>query len=302
MNPRVTVCILSHRARFLPDAVASVLSQTIYEKEDVQLIVQHCKKNWPSKLNSALKAAIGEFIVILCDDDLLAPNFLERVLATAARGKGADIVYTDRICFQDGTRPEDGIRHREHGLAYMDDAPDRYYVTQPPAEFFELGATLPMTMLCRRSLWEKLGGYDEHMPHADTEFFARAGFEGARMHYLPEPVFWYREHAGQYSKELRTSMDDFLVAYHRKHFLRFGLPFDTAKKIVEPETGADGITLKKGWWKVYLIPPAERMKYALDHYPEYVHAVADVRPFGVRPPVLETPAIPYARLELQKAA
>lgn len=47
----------------------------------------------------------------------------------------------------------------------------------------------------RKSLWEKLGGYDPHMPAMgieDWDFWLRAGLAGAGFHHHPEPLYRYR--------------------------------------------------------------------------------------------------------------
>lgn len=227
--PKVTVVILSHRAHFLPGVLASVKAQT---HPDVQIIVQHDVENWGTKFNEAASIAKGEWILPLCDDDLLDPRYLERCLDIAGN---ADIVYTDRYMFPDGTEPQTGHRDHLFGPAYGPEmSGDRgYFITDIPPEFFQMGATLPMTCLIRTTWWNALGGYDPQMPHADTEFWYRSSQAGAIMHYVPEPLFWYRQHDGQYSKT-HPSMLDAMQAFHAKHFTKFGMLFQDAKHIDGP--------------------------------------------------------------------
>lgn len=226
--PRATIVLLSHRASFLPGALESVFSQT---EQHFQIVVQHCKDNWATKFNEAASIAKGDYIVPLCDDDLIAPTFLAHCLEHA-EGDGrppADMIYTDRYCFKNDDPPASGVYVQQLGEHFsLERAGEKgYYTTQFPPDFFTVGATLPMTCCIRRTFWEERGGYDPDMPHADTEFWARAAFSKARFHYVPRPLFWYRMHPGQYSHEY-ASLIPAMQAFHRKHFLRYGMLFDDA--------------------------------------------------------------------------
>ncbi len=231
----------------LPEALASVFAQT---EQDFQIVVQHCKKNWATKANEMCSIAKGEFIVLLCDDDLLDPEYLDACLKVAGN---ADMIYTDRYCFNEGQRPEDGIRVRQLGEHFTEAnaGPRCYFTTQFPPDIFQFGSTLPMTCMIRRSFWEKMGGYDPKMPHADTEFWARAAMEEdpkCRFAYIPRPLFWYRNHPEQYSKLYVNSLDDAMRAYQRKHFERFGVIWEMSKH------------LENEMWEVVTVQPEERAR------------------------------------------
>ena len=243
MTPgKVSVIVLSHRARTHPAMVRacldSVLAQTY---ADVQLVLQFDADLWPEKLNRAVAAAEGEFVAILCDDDLLDPRFVAQCMKAAPL---ADIVYTDRLVFQDGADPQTGIDFRMHGPAQPR---DQCYRVRLTPDTFTFGVSLPMTILIRKTLWDELGGYDD-MPHADGEFWFRAMLANARMVYVPQALFWYREHAGQFSRQ-QPAMEAALVAFHTKHFQQFGLAVPEA-------------VLADGKITAPIIPRAERRSYA----------------------------------------
>lgn len=236
----------------LPDALRSVFSQT---EQDFQLIVQYCKKNWMSKLADACVMAKGEFIVPLCDDDLLAPTFLEACLQ---RSKNADMIYTDRRFFEHverrwfkpwtwrGIQPEKGRLVRQLGEHWTEATagPKGYFTTQFPVELFTWGSTLPMTCMIRRAWLEKLGGFAQ-VAHADTEFWLRCAEHKARFNYVPQPLFWYRQHAGQYSREYTESLNHAMQAYHARHFRTFGGLW-TGKKVDETR------------WEMLFVAPEDR--------------------------------------------
>jgi hypothetical protein len=261
----------------LPDALGSVFGQT---EQDFQLIVQYCQKNWMHKLIEACQVAKGEFIVPLCDDDLLAPTFLEACLRCSTN---ADMIYTDRRFFQHverqwfkpwtwrGIQPEQGKRIRQlDGFRFngpdgtpleLNEAnagPKGYYTTGFPVELFAWGSTLPMTCMIRRSWFEGLGGFAE-VAHADTEFWLRSVVHKARFAYVPQPLFWYREHAGQYSRTYKESLDHAMAMYHARYFRIFGGLW-TSKR------------LDDGRWEILFVAPEDREK-VLEANPEFAKLV-----------------------------
>lgn len=228
--------------------MASAMRQT---HPSVQVLCQHSKKNWPAKLNAAVRASDAEWVIILCDDDQLADSYVAECLQYQ---DGADVIYTDRLAFDGSTdaNPEAAwsVIVPTHSRAMA--GGKAYRVTHPP-ESFTFGSVLLMTVCVRRSLWDALGGYDEQMPHADTEFWYRLITAGARTVYVPQPLMYYRQHAGQQSK-LNDSMVKFLHAFHRKHFLDFGIVFHGGTG-----RGDDALQLEP-------LAPDARLAYAAAHF------------------------------------
>ena len=236
--PLVSVIVLSHRWRSHPVLVQqtldSVRAQTLRE---MQVCLQFAEHNWPTKLNEMVNASTGDYFVILCDDDLLAPNFLVRCLRGAAV-TNADLVYTDRTHFTNDQPPEDGIRFRVHGEDFQG---KEGFVMQMDPALQHFGSALPMTFLCKRSWWTRMGGFDPLMPHAETEFWFRSvagdNAEGvkAKTLYIPEVLFHYRVHDEQWTKQ-RDQSKDFLLAFHRKHFATTGVLADKLFSLGGDET------------------------------------------------------------------
>ena len=242
MLPKASIVVLSHRWRTHPEMVQQCLdsarSQTY---QNLQIVTQFDEALWPTKLNDAVAAAQGEFVAILCDDDMLHPEYTTRCMEAA---QFADIVYTDRMVFQDGQHPQEGFDFRMHGESF---ARGNVYRVRMTPDTFAFGASLPMTMMVRKTLWDELEGY-KHMPHADTEFWFRAIMRGARTVYIPEPLFWYREHSHQESR-MHDTMALALEAFHRDHFPIFGFAYPEAKH-------------EAGKVHVPIIPKAQRRSYA----------------------------------------
>lgn len=158
--PAVSVVILSHRPHVLPEAVASVLNQTMADRE---MIVKFCEAYWPDKLNDAVKATSGEYVCVLCDDDMLAPTYLERTVAEI-RKAGADICYTD-------TQIIGAMRVPMHLPEFSREAT---YLSCVPY----------VTALFRRDLWERVGGFDGRQPYVDWDFWIRCAEAGATAVHL----------------------------------------------------------------------------------------------------------------------
>jgi hypothetical protein len=238
LRPSVSVIILSHRKGMVPEAFRSALEQE--GEHDPQILVQYCPLNWPEKLNAAVNASEGEFVVILCDDDLLAPTFLSRCLACRDAG---DLIYTDRRIFQDGEDPASAPIARFHSSR---PAGEISHVRLDPASFL-FGSALPMTCMIRRTLWDKLRGYDTSIPHADTEFWFRALLAGARTMYVAEPLFWYRQHPEQLSRTV-ASMAPALREFHRKHHQFFGV---TLSEVENADGTFAGTITPPAWpWRI----------------------------------------------------
>ena len=252
------------------EAIASALAQTV----PVNLLVQHDREGWHGKFNEIIGASRREFVIPLCDDDLLAPTYVERCLEFADE---ADIVFTDRRVWWTGwlgwrnwrswlrRTPRTGWRHRMFGklvqstiatgqakpVENVSVACKPVALMEIPPQSFALGAPFPLTCMIRRSFFESLGGYDDTIPHLDTEFWYRAVKAGARVVYVPEPLFLYRFHGAQFSRE-KPSNGAAALAFHRKHFMDFGFAFT-------PRTDDPQLS------DCTIIPEAERAEYVRRH-------------------------------------
>jgi glycosyltransferase involved in cell wall biosynthesis len=102
VNPLFSVCISAYKSKFLYDAISSILNQTYsefeliilddcspnpisevigqfsdirisYIKNEVNVGAENLVHNW----NKCLQLANGEYIIMMGDDDILKPNYLE---------------------------------------------------------------------------------------------------------------------------------------------------------------------------------------------------------------------------------
>lgn len=174
-RPVVSVIIPSHRPRYRVLAEASVDAQTF---PDYEMIVRASPLWWPAKINDAMRAGVGEFLLMLGDDDLLHPTCLERMVAKAR--EGYDIVASACESFGEG-QPSRVARFGDFSLAA-----------------FRAGNPVWITSLVRRELFVALGGFDEDQLWYDYEFWYRAFKHDASFGYLPTVEWRHREgHAGK---------------------------------------------------------------------------------------------------------
>lgn len=191
---RISVIIPCYNhEHFLTTAINSVLEQT---HEDIEIIIVddgstpplnplNYKPDWlifirqenkglPAARNAGIKAASGEWILPLDADDKIAPTFLEKALALTER---AHIVSTGLQQF--------GARN---GYSMP--------LVAPTHKDFLIKNRINCCSLYRRSMWEKLGGYDEKMRdgYEDWDFWLRATNAGYVVRVIQELLFFYRKH------------------------------------------------------------------------------------------------------------
>ncbi|HEU4329330.1 MAG TPA: glycosyltransferase [Roseiflexaceae bacterium] len=187
-------------ARYLPQAVASVVAQTCggWEllivddgSQDESLAVaqelraQHV--GWPIRVltqtngglsaarNSGAAAARGVYLLFLDADDMLAPDLLARALPVLRAHPEVGFVYSGFQLFGDDWTVWPSVPF-DLRLLRLDN-----YI-HPPA-------------LTRRSAWEQVGGFDPRMPfYEDWDFWLRLAAAGWSGHHLDAPLVYYRRH------------------------------------------------------------------------------------------------------------
>lgn len=195
-KPLVSViCLCYNHARFVREAVESVLNQTY---QHVQIVVvddaspdnsvgeiQALKAKYPSiqllllsqnlgnckAFNEGLKLASGEYIIDFATDDLMTPDRIEKqVKYFETQDPAVGVVYTDAEYI---TENGEFIRnHFDHlfrkklisripeGDVYRD-VLTTYFIPGP-------------TMMIRKEVFAALNGYDESLTYEDFDFWVRS--------------------------------------------------------------------------------------------------------------------------------
>jgi glycosyltransferase involved in cell wall biosynthesis len=129
--------------------------------------------------NAGIRLAKGEFILPLDSDNRLRDVYLNEGVSLLRKNASIGVVYADAQYF--------GERRGRW------DVPEFNLLSLIRTNFIDACA------LFRKSLWEKLGGYDEQMPWMgweDWDFWLRVASHGGTFVHLPQVGFDYRVRTG----------------------------------------------------------------------------------------------------------
>lgn len=197
-SPLVSVIIPCYnQARFLPEALDSVLCQTYQNweciivndgsEDDTEVVaLSYCKKDgrfhYFFKENSgvcdtrnyAVAQSKGTILLPLDADDIIADSYLEKGVSVLESDENVDVVYGKAMFF--------GAYHGEIILKLFD------YATLLLENVFY------STVLFRRSRFESIGGYNVNMNKGweDWELMISMLNESSKVVKLPEICFYYR--------------------------------------------------------------------------------------------------------------
>lgn len=208
MKPKVSVITPAYnRKDLIPKTVASVLDQSLADieylvvddgSEDgtrewlanqsdgrLRLLVHpgNTNRGQAASINLGLAEAIGDYIVIIDSDDLLAPGALERHKAIMDEDASIGVVYGQGYAIDINDRKLYPLFDGEH-TEYSE--PDRLlldcYVVSPGLCMF------------RRNVVEQVGAMEETFRAAQDHDFLLRVAEQTRMVYSGITCFYYRKH------------------------------------------------------------------------------------------------------------
>jgi glycosyltransferase involved in cell wall biosynthesis len=232
---RVTIVVpVYNQSEYLSECLASVVAQTAAAWEtvvvddasthgDVAAVVRaigdgrirsvrHAtNRGLAAARNTGIREARGELVLPLDADDKLASTFLAETIEALERKQPCDAVFSDFMAF--------GARHGVIRFAIRD-------VQALLKEQWIPGSGT----LCRRTLWEKAGGYCEadalRPGNEDWDYWISAAEHGLQVAHVAKPLYLYRQHAE--SMVTRLQIDDhrtrlFIYERHSALFDRFGM-------------------------------------------------------------------------------
>lgn len=151
-------------------------------------------------LNRGLREAAGEFVAILNDDDLWAPEKLERQIAMMDAHAKVGLAHTDG-CFIDGS----GNKMEGSPLGF------EFPRTQTGDVLLSLlyaNKIIASAALVRRECFDQLGGFNEaYYGSGDWEMWLRIA-EAWQVGFVPEPLTFYRVHGDNASHKLERIWKD----------------------------------------------------------------------------------------------
>jgi glycosyltransferase involved in cell wall biosynthesis len=160
-----------------PDDTAAI-SQKWVKKDSRFVYLEKENTGLSGARNFGIRSATSDFILTLDADDKYAPTFIERALLILKENKEIGIVSSWVVRFKDS---KDVCLIKPNGRVLQD------FLFQNAANG---------TSLFRKECWEQVEGYDEKMKsgYEDWEFYLRVCQLGWKMHVIPEPLFFYRQH------------------------------------------------------------------------------------------------------------
>lgn len=196
MRPLVTVIGISYNhAAFIQEALESIWAQTydnlqvvllddastdrsqalitelIANKEDVIFLPHQKNQGYTATFNEGLKLATGDFIIDFALDDVMLPDFIKKsVEALASAGKGYGISFTDATYIDEKSVEIDqhyALLKQKGMIAEMPQGDifervlKRYFICTP-------------TMVIKREVFDRIGGYDEDLAFEDFDFWIRS--------------------------------------------------------------------------------------------------------------------------------
>jgi glycosyltransferase involved in cell wall biosynthesis len=172
LGPLVSVIIPTHnRAGWVGEAIGSVLVQT-YKPIEL-IVVDDGSTDHTSQVVQALGSALtylpqpqagvsaarnrgvavshGELVAFLDSDDLWQPEKVAAQVEVLRQQPQTQVCYTDEIWIRHGVRVNPKhIHHKCSGWMFLESLP-RCLIS-------------PSSVMLRRSLWDRLGGFDERLP------------------------------------------------------------------------------------------------------------------------------------------
>lgn len=173
-------------------------------------------------LNRAMKAMGGEIIGFINGDDCLLPGAAERVVTYFAEHPEIDLVCGG-IEWIDGHGAPLG-RHAGR-IESLAEVLDVYGVWWRERQWVQ------PEVFYRRSLWERVGGFDTSYHLAfDYDFWVRCFLSGARVAHVPFPLARFRLHDAQKSTAAGRAADE-IRAIVRRHLPAARLPLPRRWKL-----------------------------------------------------------------------
>lgn len=213
MNPEVTIiCTCFNHAQYVGQSLLAVMQQTY---GSIQLIVidnastdksrrviQQVVDQYPQIIflrnthnmglckafNQGLGEATGKYIVDLAADDVMPPDRIEKqVRAFEGLSKEYAVVFSN-AAYIDASGKKLGYHYALNTYGQAEGAVPtgdvykeilrRYFICTP-------------TIMMRKSVLMKLGGYDENLSFEDFDFFVRSAHD-YKYHYLDEVLMYKR--------------------------------------------------------------------------------------------------------------
>ena len=159
-------------------------------------------------INRAFREMGGDIVGFINGDDLLTPGTAEKVIIFFRKNPDIDLVY-GQVEWIDRDGTPSGIHSGRIGS--LPEMLDIYNVWWRKRQWVQ------PEVFFRRSLWEKVNGFDTRWNLAfDYDFWVRCIIAGARTAHIPEVLARFRIHSAQKSNAMEKVADE-IRAIVRQH-------------------------------------------------------------------------------------
>lgn len=167
------------------------LLQTLEEKSF--FVVNQKNQGLAKARNNGIKLAKGEFILPLDADNKIRHNYITQSIKILKLQPETDVFYGNKQHFDEENRT----------------------VLVPDFNFSQLCNKnyIDACAVFRKSIWEKVNGYDENMPimgYEDWDFWMRIALQGANFYHLNEITFDYRVRGNSMINDTNKNYDTIL--------------------------------------------------------------------------------------------
>lgn len=174
------------------DRTLKIITEFAISDKRVIVVNNENNKKLPASLNIGHKQAKGSYVTWTSDDNILLPNFLEKLVDILITKK-ADVVYSNYEVIN-----ELGEIKRKHKARNV--------------EGILFGNVIGASFLYKKEVYDKLGGYDEALfLLEDYDFWLRASMN-YKFYHLDEILYKYRLHS-----DSLTSNIHYKISVKEKH-------------------------------------------------------------------------------------
>jgi GT2 family glycosyltransferase len=155
-------------------------------------------------MNAGAQAATGELLGLLNNDLVIAPDWVERGVGVLFSRADVGIVGGASYVW-DADNPPFSESNRTWGRHYLDSVSGSATLTRAGLGRTEVWALDGSNLFIRRSLWERVGGFDaDYFAYGeDIDLCARCAAAGAVLLYEPTMRTWHRRNASSNRLPLR---------------------------------------------------------------------------------------------------
>lgn len=151
-------------------------------QRDIQLFKRTRKYNIPENLNFLIKKASGKYLCFISCDDWMEPYCISTMLAAYTQSPHIGLLYTNGWYFYEDTQTTKLATTANFKSGNIFDV------------IFEKGVLFPPGYMVDRTVFDKVGFYNEKIPIEDYEFWLRVANE-YEIGYSPKAAIYYRKHS-----------------------------------------------------------------------------------------------------------